>query len=203
MGQTNNTIVCVSSDHGEMLGDHEEFGKTVPWQGSVSVPLVCVGRPQGILVGQVIDIPVSTMDMAGTFIDYAESQVHIAHCHVLRAQMQTTDATLCVLQPAKGMTTQSLRCLLDGTCVTHPEGQYRDYVSSGLGVWREVVQQINSSITYKFICCRGSCPGRPNVNSDDPATVQAQQSQPFAYDDNAFEREVSIRWPCCDYQLPL
>jgi len=32
------TVVCYASDHGEMLSDHGDVGKTMPWQGSVSVP---------------------------------------------------------------------------------------------------------------------------------------------------------------------
>ena len=43
-GEINNTLVCVSSDHGEMLGDHDDWGKTQPWGGSMRVPLVCMGN---------------------------------------------------------------------------------------------------------------------------------------------------------------
>ena len=38
------TLVCVASDHGEMLGDHDDWGKSQPWQGSASVPFTCMGQ---------------------------------------------------------------------------------------------------------------------------------------------------------------
>jgi arylsulfatase A-like enzyme len=69
LGERNNTIICFSSDHGEMLGDHGLVGKTVPWQGSASIPLICSGP--SILSGQVIHRPVSTKDLGATFLDYA------------------------------------------------------------------------------------------------------------------------------------
>ena len=31
LGDTNNTIVCISSDHGELLGDHGDWAKSKPW----------------------------------------------------------------------------------------------------------------------------------------------------------------------------
>ena len=39
-GEAAQTIVIVASDHGEMLGDHDDYGKELPWQGSASVPLL-------------------------------------------------------------------------------------------------------------------------------------------------------------------
>ena len=42
-GELKNTIVCILSDHGEMLGDLEMWGKTLPYQGSIGVPFGCMG----------------------------------------------------------------------------------------------------------------------------------------------------------------
>jgi len=39
-GQFENTYLIFSSDHGEMLGDHHRFAKTVPLEGSARVPLI-------------------------------------------------------------------------------------------------------------------------------------------------------------------
>lgn len=63
------TYIFIASDHGEMLGDHDDWGKVMPWQGSVSVPLVILGPglPEGADVGD----PVGTMDIAGTVLDLA------------------------------------------------------------------------------------------------------------------------------------
>ena len=37
------TVVIYASDHGEMLGDHDRWGKVVPYQPSVHIPLVLAG----------------------------------------------------------------------------------------------------------------------------------------------------------------
>jgi arylsulfatase len=66
---TGNTIVCITGDHGEMLGDHNIGGKKVPLQPSISVPLVCMGA--GIQRNYVATDPVATLDLVGTFLDVA------------------------------------------------------------------------------------------------------------------------------------
>ena len=65
-GSLANTVVCFASDHGEMLGDHGDSGKTMPWQGSAGVPLMCAGP--GIRAGGLVDIPVATIDLGATFV---------------------------------------------------------------------------------------------------------------------------------------
>ena len=42
-GMTDNTYVIFSSDHGEMLGDHGLYTKSVPYEASVHVPLIVAG----------------------------------------------------------------------------------------------------------------------------------------------------------------
>jgi arylsulfatase A-like enzyme len=87
-----------------MLGDHNLRGKFVPWQGSVSAPLICAGP--GMQKGAVVERPVSTMDLAATFLDYANIPI-------------TTDPK---------MTSRSLRTRLK----TGVDDDYRSFVSSGL-----------------------------------------------------------------------
>jgi arylsulfatase A-like enzyme len=69
-GELDNTIIVWSSDHGEMLGDHDAWGKSSPYQPSVGVPLLAAGP--GIRGGFVCDAPVSVMDLAATFLDYGD-----------------------------------------------------------------------------------------------------------------------------------
>jgi len=68
-GELANTLVVWSSDHGEMLGDHGRWGKSLPYQPSIGVPLVVAGA--GAKPGQVSDALVSVMDLTATFLDYA------------------------------------------------------------------------------------------------------------------------------------
>ncbi len=68
-GEIENTLVVFTSDHGEMLGDHDLWMKRLPQQASVGIPLVIAGP--GVEQGTVSNSLVSLMDMAGTFLDYA------------------------------------------------------------------------------------------------------------------------------------
>lgn len=68
-GELENTIIVYSSDHGEMLGDHERWGKSVPFQPATAVPLYISGP--GIDRGVVSDALVSHIDLAATFLDFA------------------------------------------------------------------------------------------------------------------------------------
>ncbi|MAF11210.1 choline-sulfatase [Candidatus Poribacteria bacterium] len=68
-GELDNTIIVFSSDHGEMLGDRERWGKSTPYQPSVGVPLVVAG-PR-IARGAVRHGPTTTLDLAATFLAWA------------------------------------------------------------------------------------------------------------------------------------
>lgn len=43
IGQLENTYIIFTSDHGEMLGDHGMFQKSVPYEASIHVPLLIAG----------------------------------------------------------------------------------------------------------------------------------------------------------------
>lgn len=67
-GQAENTLVIFSSDHGEMLGDHGRWGKSVPYQPSASVPMLIAGT--GIQRGVQNSALVSSIDLTATILDY-------------------------------------------------------------------------------------------------------------------------------------
>jgi len=134
LGELSNTLVVVASDHGEMLGDHVDWGKTMPWQGSASVPLVVSGPALGVRAAVIDGVPVATMDIGGTLLELAGAA------------------------PAPNMTTRSFANVLRGA----PGSEYvRPFVSSGLANWRMVVQTEGAHI-WKYICCHGACPGQPS-----------------------------------------
>eukprot|EP01084_Bolivina_argentea_P024688 45963_1 len=68
LGQYDNTVFCVSSDHGEMLGDFNLWQKSKPWVASSNVPFVCMGPD--IVKNNIINTYVTNMDFAGTILDY-------------------------------------------------------------------------------------------------------------------------------------
>lgn len=71
-GELDNTIIVWSSDHGEMLGDHNLWGKSVPYHPSLSVPLIVSGP--GVRQGHQQAGPTTTLDLTATFLDYANAE---------------------------------------------------------------------------------------------------------------------------------
>lgn len=68
-GELENTVIVYSSDHGEMLGDHGLWGKSVWYRQSVGIPLVISGP--GVRQGRQTDAMVSLQDVAATLLDFA------------------------------------------------------------------------------------------------------------------------------------
>lgn len=63
-GQEDDTLIIYVSDHGEMLGDHGFWTKSVMFEGSVGVPMILAG-PQ-IPAGHRVQTPASLVDIAPT-----------------------------------------------------------------------------------------------------------------------------------------
>lgn len=67
-----NTVVIYTSDHGEMLGQHQMMRKRVPYEGSAKVPfLVKLPKRAGIAQGRAVSAPVELMDIMPTVLDLA------------------------------------------------------------------------------------------------------------------------------------
>jgi arylsulfatase A-like enzyme len=67
--ELDNTIIVYSSDHGEMLGDHSMWGKSIFFEPSVGVPFVIAGP--GMDKGRTTDALVQLQDLTATFLDAA------------------------------------------------------------------------------------------------------------------------------------
>ncbi len=68
-GMQENTVVIFASDHGEMLGDHGLYTKSLASEASLRVPLVVTGP--GIEGGRVSDAPVELIDLNPTICELA------------------------------------------------------------------------------------------------------------------------------------
>lgn len=68
-GMLENTYIIYSSDHGEMLGDHGLFTKSVPYEASMRVPLLISGP--GIEKERTSEALVELMDLNPTISDLA------------------------------------------------------------------------------------------------------------------------------------
>ena len=68
-GLLENTVIVITSDHGEELGEHGLFGHGRSlYSQEVHVPLVILA-PGGAATGRVVDEPVSLRDLPATFVD--------------------------------------------------------------------------------------------------------------------------------------
>ncbi len=68
-GELEHTLIVFSSDHGEMLGDHGRWHKSVPYQPSAGVPMIFAGP--GIKPNAQSAVPTTIMDFGATFLDFA------------------------------------------------------------------------------------------------------------------------------------
>ena len=68
-GLAEDTLIIFTSDHGEMLGAHGMWWKCAPFEPSVRVPLIIAGPD--IAPGEVIDDPVSLIDLFPTIVEAA------------------------------------------------------------------------------------------------------------------------------------
>lgn len=77
-GMYDNALICFTSDHGDMLGDHYHWRKTYPYEGSSHVPFI-VKWPEMLKVaapaGGTIDQPVELRDFLPTFLEVAGGTV--------------------------------------------------------------------------------------------------------------------------------
>ncbi|OVE79997.1 hypothetical protein BVY01_01095 [bacterium I07] len=69
-------LIVITSDHGEMLGDHGYFRKCEPYEGSANIPLIISGSPDlGLIAGSVSHQPVCLEDIMPTLLNLAGVQL--------------------------------------------------------------------------------------------------------------------------------
>lgn len=66
-GQLDNTMIIYSSDHGELLGDYNAFGKRSMHDASARIPLI-VRYPQRFAAGAICARPANLVDVAPTIL---------------------------------------------------------------------------------------------------------------------------------------
>lgn len=155
MGDLDDTIVCITGDHGEQLGDHGNTGKEMPWQSSISVPLICFGPH--IPKKSLHHGPVSTLDLPGTFLDLAG---------VAKTGPMTVESLVPVL--------------LDGTATPK-----RPFISSGLDTWRLVVKETHGSSYKLICCegnCPGKPKNVPSLDNGQNWQILLYNTKEDPYD---------------------
>lgn len=77
-GMYDNAIVCFTSDHGDMLGDHHHWRKTYAYEGSSHVPYImkwAKSMKAGLKRGERLEQPVELRDFLPTFLDAAGGEI--------------------------------------------------------------------------------------------------------------------------------
>tara|TARA_R110002073_G_scaffold72421_2_gene176945 strand:+ start:4850 stop:6475 length:1626 start_codon:yes stop_codon:yes gene_type:complete len=73
-GVLENTLIVISSDHGDMMGDHHLWRKSYPYEGAAGVPMI-IRWPESLGIkanrGQVIKELVELRDILPTFLEVA------------------------------------------------------------------------------------------------------------------------------------
>ncbi|GAB2609963.1 arylsulfatase [Kribbella endophytica] len=72
-GLLDDTVIAFTSDHGEMMGDHRMFRKSVPYEGSAKVPFIVAGARSDASAarGRVVDQVVELRDLMPTLLELA------------------------------------------------------------------------------------------------------------------------------------
>lgn len=66
-GQLDNTLIVMTSDHGDLCYEHDRLNKGNPYEGSARVPMI-LRLPGSIQPGQVYRQPIGTVDLTPTVI---------------------------------------------------------------------------------------------------------------------------------------
>jgi arylsulfatase A-like enzyme len=93
LGLLDKTLIVYSTDHGDWLGDHGLLLKgPMAYEGLLRVGLLMEGP--GVPSAKVVPDPVSTLDLAQTFCDYAGTTLpESVHSRSLRPLVETSTAT--------------------------------------------------------------------------------------------------------------
>ncbi|MCK8485413.1 alkaline phosphatase family protein [Aliiroseovarius sp. S2029] len=72
-GQWDDTLLIVTADHGEMLGDHHAWGKHYVYDAAYHTPLI-IHAPGG-LAGHEVNLPTESIDLTPTILDWVGQTV--------------------------------------------------------------------------------------------------------------------------------
>ncbi|MCE8514455.1 sulfatase-like hydrolase/transferase [Ruegeria pomeroyi] len=72
-GQYDNTLIVVTADHGEMLGDRHSWGKMTVYDAAYHTPLII--RAPGCKAGHVVDAATESIDLMPTILDWVGQEV--------------------------------------------------------------------------------------------------------------------------------
>lgn len=121
-GILDNTIICFTSDHGDMLGDHGMWAKQVLYEGSAAIPmlLMCVAGHERVGFARTDDRLVGLQDVMPTLLELCGIDIP----ETVEGLSMVGEKKRDVLYGEIGETAQSSRMVHDGRfkLIYHPVG---------------------------------------------------------------------------------
>jgi len=74
-GQYDNTLIVVTADHGEMLGDRHSWGKFSVHEAAYHIPLIIRQPDNTARAGTVVTAPTETIDVTPTILDWVGQDI--------------------------------------------------------------------------------------------------------------------------------
>lgn len=154
-GMLENTIIVYGADHGEMMGDHDLYGKSKPEQGSIHIPMVIDASYFGGIPGKVNDTPVELEDLAATFLDYA-------------GVAPTARLESCSLRPVvEGKENQVREFAISELVVKNRKGPFDSFGVVTDGTWKLIMRPGQEDRLYNLkedpFECKDLAAGNPEV----------------------------------------
>ncbi len=145
-GERENTLVIFTSDHGEMLGDHQLYVKgPFLYDSAIRVPLI-VSLPGSISEGVTSDTMVELADLAPTLLDAAG------------------------ISREPGMQAKSLWSVLTGVATEHRESVYCEYYNSNPNSPQQFCTMVRTH-AHKLVTFHGQELGELYDMSADPSEL--------------------------------
>jgi choline-sulfatase len=167
-GLEDETMVVLTADHGEMLGERGLWYKMSFFEPSARVPLV-VSAPGRVAPGRIPE-PVSLLDLAPTLLE------------------QATPARVDEL--ARDMDGFSLGPLLDGRAVPRADSVVAEYLAEGVTSPAVMIRRGS----HKFVWCEDDPDQLYDLANDPRELVNLADRSTHAVLRRAFRDEVAARW---------
>ncbi|MGV6804288.1 MAG: alkaline phosphatase family protein [Ruegeria sp.] len=74
-GQYDDTLVVITADHGEMLGDHYSWGKMSVYDAAYQTPLMIRMPANTDMAGHQVDAPTESIDITPTILDWVGQEI--------------------------------------------------------------------------------------------------------------------------------
>ena len=168
IGELDNTIIIITADHGDMLGERDLWYKMNFFEHSGRVPMIMAGP--GIAQGQ-IDTPCSLVDILPTMVDIASS---------------TGTAKPVYGQPIDGRSLMPM--------ATSGKGDDGDAIGEYCAEMTGNPVYMIRRGDYKYIHCDGDAPLLFDIKNDPAELNNLAQAPSHKEISDAFAQEVQSRW---------